>query len=92
MHGSPARCTGGGATLASERYPPHCRRQANRLLENIGARRLFTVLERILAELSFSAPELALGGNAHEALIDENMVHAKLDGLLKQKDLSRYVL
>jgi ATP-dependent HslUV protease ATP-binding subunit HslU len=56
--------------------------------ENIGARRLHTVLERLLEDLSFSAPELT----DHEVEIDAAYVHQRLDPILKNEDLSRYIL
>ncbi len=56
--------------------------------ENIGARRLHTVLERLLEEVSFSAPELS-----HTALVvDSAYVHSHLDPIVKDEDLSRYIL
>ncbi|GLI62429.1 hypothetical protein VaNZ11_005048 [Volvox africanus] len=71
--------------------------QANRLLDNIGARRLHTVLERVLADISFGAPERVAeaqkeGKQTYEYVVDEGLVHRKLDDLLKKQDLSRYVL
>ncbi len=62
--------------------------QVNARSENIGARRLHTVLERLLEELSFSAPEL--GGQT--VAIDAAYVHQRLDPILKNEDLSRYIL
>ncbi|MGH7001803.1 MAG: HslU--HslV peptidase ATPase subunit, partial [Stellaceae bacterium] len=62
--------------------------QVNARSENIGARRLHTVLERLLEDLSFSAPEL--GG--HEVNVDADYVHQRLDPILKNEDLSRYIL
>jgi ATP-dependent HslUV protease ATP-binding subunit HslU len=56
--------------------------------ENIGARRLHTVLERVLEEISFTAPELA----ARDVTIDREYVHSRLDPILKDEDLSRYIL
>ncbi len=56
--------------------------------ENIGARRLHTVLERVLDDLSFSAPEL----NEREVRIDSAYVHQRLDSIVKDEDLSRYIL
>jgi ATP-dependent HslUV protease ATP-binding subunit HslU len=56
--------------------------------ENIGARRLHTVLERVLEEISFTAPELT----AREVTIDREYVHSRLDPILKDEDLSRYIL
>jgi ATP-dependent HslUV protease ATP-binding subunit HslU len=62
--------------------------QVNARSENIGARRLHTVLERVLEDLSFSAPEL----NGHEINVDAAYVHQRLDPILKNEDLSRYIL
>jgi ATP-dependent HslUV protease ATP-binding subunit HslU len=62
--------------------------QVNARSENIGARRLHTVLERLLEDLSFSAPER--GGQAVD--IDADYVHSRLDPILKNEDLSRYIL
>jgi ATP-dependent HslUV protease ATP-binding subunit HslU len=56
--------------------------------ENIGARRLHTVLERLLEEVSFSAPELS----HQELVIDAGYVHSHLDPIVKDEDLSRYIL
>ncbi len=56
--------------------------------ENIGARRLHTVLERLLEELSFTAPEM----NQREVTIDAEYVHGRLDAIVKDEDLSRYIL
>ena len=60
----------------------------NERTENIGARRLATVMERLLEEISFDAPEK--GGTT--AAIDAAMVDAKLGALAANEDLSRYVL
>ena len=60
----------------------------NERTENIGARRLHTVLEKLLEELSFDAPELG----AHEVTIDAAYVRDKLDAILGDEDLSRYIL
>jgi ATP-dependent HslUV protease ATP-binding subunit HslU len=64
--------------------------EANRRTEDIGARRLHTVLEALLEDLSFGAPDLAPG--AREVAIDAAAVHARLDPILKDEDLSRYIL
>jgi ATP-dependent HslUV protease ATP-binding subunit HslU len=56
--------------------------------ENIGARRLHTVMERLLEDVSFNAPELS----AQEIAIDSAFVHKRLDPILKDEDLSRYIL
>jgi ATP-dependent HslUV protease ATP-binding subunit HslU len=60
----------------------------NERTENIGARRLHTVLEKLLEELSFDAPELG----AREVTIDAATVRNKLDAILSDEDLSRYIL
>jgi len=62
--------------------------QINARSENIGARRLHTVMERLLEELSFSAPEMS----KQELRIDAAYVHQRLDPILKDEDLSRYIL
>jgi ATP-dependent HslUV protease ATP-binding subunit HslU len=59
----------------------------NERTENIGARRLHTVMEKLLEEISFDA-----GRGAREARIDAAYVDARLAGLAKSEDLSRYVL
>jgi ATP-dependent HslUV protease ATP-binding subunit HslU len=60
----------------------------NDKMEDIGARRLYTIMERLLDEVSFDAPELS--GN-HIA-IDADYVKKKLDEFVKDEDLSRYIL
>jgi ATP-dependent HslUV protease ATP-binding subunit HslU len=60
----------------------------NERTENIGARRLHTVLEKLLEELSFDAPELG----SREVTIDAAQVCAKLEAILGDEDLSRYIL
>jgi ATP-dependent HslUV protease ATP-binding subunit HslU len=62
--------------------------EVNRSVENIGARRLHTVLERVFEELSFAAPDK--GGEA--VAIDRPYVEARLADLARSADLSRYVL
>jgi ATP-dependent HslUV protease ATP-binding subunit HslU len=62
--------------------------EVNQNTENIGARRLHTVMERLLESLSFEAPEM--GGR--EVVIDAQQVHTKLDDIVKNEDLSRYIL
>jgi ATP-dependent HslUV protease ATP-binding subunit HslU len=62
--------------------------RVNRALENIGARRLHTILERLLEEISFAGPE-----NAGRAiLIGVEDVQSALADLVRDEDLSRYVL
>jgi ATP-dependent HslUV protease ATP-binding subunit HslU len=60
----------------------------NERTENIGARRLHTVLEKLLEDLAFDAPERG----ALEVVIDGDAVRAKLDAILTDEDLSRYIL
>ncbi len=62
--------------------------RVNARSENIGARRLHTVLERLLEELSFDATELS----QREVTIDADYVHQRLDPIVKDEDLSRYIL
>jgi ATP-dependent HslUV protease ATP-binding subunit HslU len=62
--------------------------RVNRALENIGARRLHTILERLLEDISFAGPENA--GKSIRIEIDD--VRAALADLVKDEDLSRYVL
>ena len=62
--------------------------EVNATVENIGARRLYTVLERVFEELSFSAPDRA--GDA--VTVDAAFVDKHLGELLKSSDLSGYVL
>jgi ATP-dependent HslUV protease ATP-binding subunit HslU len=62
--------------------------RVNRALENIGARRLHTILERLLEDISFAGPE-----NAGKAIrIELADVQSALADLVKDEDLSRYVL
>jgi ATP-dependent HslUV protease ATP-binding subunit HslU len=62
--------------------------RVNRALENIGARRLHTILERLLEEISFAGPENA--GRAISIGVDD--VRTALADLVRDEDLSRYVL
>jgi ATP-dependent HslUV protease ATP-binding subunit HslU len=62
--------------------------EVNRSVENIGARRLYTVLERVFEELSFNAPDR--GGQSVE--VNEAFVQQYLGDLAASTDLSRYVL
>jgi ATP-dependent HslUV protease ATP-binding subunit HslU len=60
----------------------------NERTENIGARRLYTIMEKLLEELSFDAPEMT--GRA--MVIDANYVKGKLKDFVEDEDLSRYIL
>jgi len=62
--------------------------EVNQSTENIGARRLHTVVERLLEQLSFDAPEM--GGR--EVSIDGAHVRERLNDIVKNEDLSRYIL
>jgi ATP-dependent HslUV protease ATP-binding subunit HslU len=60
----------------------------NQRAENIGARRLYTVMEKLLEEVSFGAPDMS----GQEIMIDAEYVRARLAPVLKDEDLSRYIL
>ncbi|GAB6098904.1 ATP-dependent protease ATPase subunit HslU [Halanaerocella petrolearia] len=62
--------------------------QVNEQTENIGARRLHTIVEKLLEELSFTAPEL----KKDRIEINRQYVKDRLDDLVKDKDLSKYIL
>lgn len=62
--------------------------EVNERMENIGARRLHTILERLLDEISFGAPEMP----GREVTIDAPYVRERLTPILKNEDLSRYIL
>lgn len=62
--------------------------EVNRITEDIGARRLHTVVERLLESLSFEAPEMS----GREVVIDSAYVHDMLDDIVRNEDLSRYIL
>ena len=62
--------------------------QINERTENIGARRLYTIMEKLLDEVSFDAPELS----GHKIDIDADYVKKKLEEFVQDEDLSRYIL
>ncbi|MCJ8169601.1 HslU--HslV peptidase ATPase subunit [Atopomonas sediminilitoris] len=66
--------------------------QVNEKTENIGARRLHTLLERLLEEVSFSAADLAGQQNGQALCIDAAYVDGHLGELAQDEDLSRYIL
>ncbi|MBD9601897.1 ATP-dependent protease ATPase subunit HslU [Pseudomonas sp. PDM10] len=66
--------------------------QVNEKTENIGARRLHTLLERLLEEVSFSAGDLASAHDEKAILIDADYVNSHLGELAQNEDLSRYIL
>ena len=62
--------------------------QVNEQTENIGARRLHTILEKVLDELSFEAPDL----KKKNVKVDATYVNKQLADIVKNQDLSRYIL
>jgi ATP-dependent HslUV protease ATP-binding subunit HslU len=64
--------------------------QANLEVENIGARRLQTVMSHLLNDILFDVPEKIPSGSGIE--ITREMVSDKLSSLIKNKDLSQYIL
>jgi len=62
--------------------------EVNESVENIGARRLYTVIERVFEDLSFNAPDRA----GDEIVIDDAFVEKHLGELSRSTDISRYVL
>jgi ATP-dependent HslUV protease ATP-binding subunit HslU len=62
--------------------------EVNDRTENIGARRLHTVMERLLDDLLFSAPEIS----GQEVVVTRSYVEERLAGVVKDADLSRYIL
>ena len=62
--------------------------EVNSFTENIGARRLHTVLEKLLDEISFNAPDM----KEKKIVIDESYVEEKIADIVKDRDLSRYIL
>jgi ATP-dependent HslUV protease ATP-binding subunit HslU len=62
--------------------------QVNAATENIGARRLYTIMERLLEEISFEAPERP----GKELTIDAGYVRERLADITRDQDLSRYIL
>ncbi|MGD9718509.1 MAG: HslU--HslV peptidase ATPase subunit, partial [Sulfurimonadaceae bacterium] len=62
--------------------------RANEITEDIGARRLHTVLEKVLEDISFEADSYA----GKEYRVTSELVHEKLDVVVQNDDLSRYIL
>jgi len=60
----------------------------NDRMENIGARRLYTIMESLLDKISFDAPEM----RGQEVVIDADYVACQLDEIVEDEDLSRYIL
>ena len=63
--------------------------QVNEKTENIGARRLYTVMEKLLEQVSFDAGR---SGHGEHVVIDATFVEARLDVFAQREDLARYVL
>ncbi|OGL06115.1 MAG: HslU--HslV peptidase ATPase subunit [Candidatus Rokubacteria bacterium RIFCSPLOWO2_02_FULL_71_18] len=62
--------------------------RVNASTENIGARRLYTIMEKLLEEISFGAPDMP----GKELVVDAAYVHARLADITRDQDLSRYIL
>ncbi|WHZ17249.1 MAG: ATP-dependent hsl protease ATP-binding subunit HslU [Nitrospira sp.] len=62
--------------------------QVNERTENIGARRLFTIMERLLEQVSFDGPEM----REKTVVVDAAYVRERLQNIVKDQDLSRYIL
>lgn len=62
--------------------------KVNMELENIGARRLHTIMEKVIEDIAFEAPDIP----EKKIVIDREYVRKKLEALLKNQDLSRYIL
>jgi ATP-dependent HslUV protease ATP-binding subunit HslU len=62
--------------------------QVNESAENIGARRLHTIMEKLLEEISFEGPDL----RKKTVKVDAAYVRTQLAGIVKDQDLSRYIL
>lgn len=62
--------------------------EVNESTENIGARRLHTILEKILEDISFNAPDT----NEKEFKVDSDYIKNKISDIVKDRDLSRYIL
>ena len=60
----------------------------NERTENIGARRLYTIMETLLDDISFDAPDMV----DKEVVIDAQYVREKLENIVEDEDLSRYIL
>jgi ATP-dependent HslUV protease ATP-binding subunit HslU len=64
--------------------------EMNEKNENIGARRLNTIMEKLLEDISFNAPDLP--EEEKKFLVTEEFVRSKLQGIVEDKDLSKYIL
>jgi ATP-dependent HslUV protease ATP-binding subunit HslU len=62
--------------------------ELNRTLENIGARRLHTIVEKLLEEISYEAPDT----DEKKVVVDKEYVNSHLNDIVEDRDLSKYVL
>lgn len=62
--------------------------RVNQTTQNIGARRLYTILERLVEDLSFEAPDMKMG----QVKITAEYVKERLTEIAEDEDLSRYIL
>ncbi len=60
----------------------------NEKTEDIGARRLHTIIEKVLEDINFSADEYA----GQKIVVDKDLVHSKLDNIVEDEDNARYIL
>ena len=66
--------------------------RVNQSMQNIGARRLYTILERMLEELSFDAPRIGSRRKPVKMVIDANYVEKRLERFADNEDLSKFIL
>ena len=62
--------------------------EVNRTTQNIGARRLHTILERVVEDISFEGPDL----KPKQVVIDGNYVRSRLTEIVEKEDLSKFIL
>ena len=62
--------------------------ELNERMDNIGARRLRAVISRIVEDISFDAPEM----REQTVVVDEEFVQQQLEDVMKDEDLSKYIL
>jgi ATP-dependent HslUV protease ATP-binding subunit HslU len=60
----------------------------NSTIENIGARRLHTIIEKVLEDISFTAPDKS----GEKVIVDKQFVEKNLGNIIKDKDLSKFIL
>ncbi len=79
---------GGGVTIHAVDALADYAHSVNQNTQNIGARRLYTIMERMLEELSFEAPDMKMG----KVEINAAYVKQRLDEVSKDEDLSKFIL